>query len=80
MSDIFARTIRPDDFVGGIALADEPADFDTGVGAHWFLCPHCDAKHLAISTVIAGVRRTVTFHGPDAAKIALTIMKGLANG
>lgn len=74
-----ARTIRYDDFIGGVRVPDENADFQTGAGVHVYLCPHCDAKHLAISTVTNGRRRTVTFHGPDAMKIATIIMKGMAN-
>ena len=49
MATDYARTIRFDDFIGGVRMPDENADHKIGVGVHVFLCPHCDAKHLAIS-------------------------------
>lgn len=73
------KVLESADFIGGQALGPQREDFPTGIGVIVFLCSHCDAKHLAISTIVEGRRQTVTVHGEDAFNVAGIINKGLAS-
>lgn len=74
-----AKILHAVDFCGGEVIPDQVADFPTGIGITVYLCGGCSAKHLALSTVVNGMRRTVTLFDDDARELVRQIAAGMAN-